>query len=47
MLASWPAGDALAFLVAPAEGIGPARVARFDGSTVRSWSSARIRAGCD
>ncbi|MGH3041632.1 MAG: YncE family protein [Gaiellaceae bacterium] len=47
MLASWPAGEALVFLVAPTEGIGRARVARFDGSTVSSVELAEIEAGYD
>jgi hypothetical protein len=45
MVASWPAGDALAFLVAPTEGIGPARVARFDGSSVSSVELGEIQVG--
>jgi hypothetical protein len=45
MLASAAAGDALVFLVAPREGIGPARVARFDGSTVSSVELGEVMAG--
>jgi hypothetical protein len=45
MVASWPAGDALAFLVAPTDGIGPARVARYDGNTVSSVELGEIQAG--
>ena len=45
MLDSRPAGEALVFLVGPTEGIGRARVALFDGSTVSSVELGEIEAG--
>lgn len=45
ILVSSEAGDDLVFLLAPSEGIGPARVARFDGRSVRVAELSEIRAG--
>ena len=45
MLTSQPAGETVVFLVAPAEGIGRARLALFDGSTVSSVELDGIEAG--
>jgi hypothetical protein len=44
-LYSRPTDEAIVFLVAPADGIGPARVVVFDGSEPRSVELAEIRAG--
>jgi hypothetical protein len=44
-LMSVAAGDALVILLAPNEAIGPARVARFDGSELTSVEVSEIRAG--
>jgi hypothetical protein len=42
-----PAGDALAILLAPSDGIGPARLALFDGDEVRYASLPGVQAGWD
>jgi hypothetical protein len=44
-LYSRPTDEAIVFLVAPPDGIGPARVVVFDGSEPRSVELAEIRAG--
>jgi hypothetical protein len=44
-LYSRPTDEAIVFLVAPSDGIGPARVFVFDGSEPRSVELAEIRAG--
>jgi hypothetical protein len=45
VLYSEPAGDELVFLIAPPDRIGTARLAVFDGSTLRSTQLTEIRAG--
>lgn len=44
-LYSQPAGGAVVFLVAPASGIGPARLVAFDGSELRSVRLGEVEAG--
>ena len=44
-LYSEPAGEKLVFLVAPARGIGPARLVTFDGSELRSVRLGEVDAG--
>lgn len=47
ILRSSEAGDELVLLLAPADGIGPAGVARFDGRSVRVAELSEIRAGLE